>query len=83
MSEKFGIINDAGTFVEVTAEQFPPFKAAGYRKLKANEDIPLQVLEELGQPRRGAGWRQARRDAEMIQRARNESLPTEADEPTE
>ncbi len=77
MSERFGAINDAGTFVEVSAEEFPPFKAAGYHKLKPTEEIPLQVLEELGQPRRGAGWRQARRDAEMIQRAR------EVDESTE
>ena len=46
MAEKFGIINESGTYLEVDDDTFGPYKAAGYRKLKAGEPIPLQVFEE-------------------------------------
>ena len=78
MSEKFGVINDAGTFVEVMAEQFAPFKSAGYRRVKQGEAIPPQAFEYAD-----SGAPPAAPDAAALKRVRKATPPAQPDEPTE
>lgn len=86
MSERFGILNNAGTYLEVSTEQFAPYRSAGYRRLKLGEEIPLQAFEQAVRPTRIVTPPVAP-DAAMLKRARKASpqppaqpTPVESDE---